>query len=365
MTGEELTTNEATIDQSATAPAVSDTSEADMGAVFDRLVTNNGADRGEGGKFTSPTADGAEKAASPDARGVPSGEEGAGAPADPPVVADTPAPAHLPGAIKSQWDKIPVEARAAIAAHQSEMDRKFGEIGKQYGAVKPIADKLAEASKFPDFAGMTPDQIAQGALELAAVQVNLGKNPVGTIIDIAKHYNVLPQLAQAFQGQGGDQAQLVTGLQQKIANLEAELSKVQSPERIREMVSTLLSERDAETVVQKFRAEEGKDYWADVEADMPEYVKKVVGRAEAQGLQMSEMDILKAAYDMAINANPDVRAKVRAAEAKATAGNTDPKKAAAVRNAVSINVKSSNSGKERVMTEEEAMASAYDRAMAS
>ena len=77
------------------------------------------------------------------------------------------------------------------------------------------------------------------------------------------------------------------------------------------------------------------------------------------------MAVLQKAYDMAINANPDVRAKVRAAEAKATAATPDPKKAAAVRNAVSINVKSSNSGKERPMTEEEAMASAYDRAMAS
>lgn len=360
MTGEELTTNEATIDQ--TTPAVSDTSESDMGAVFDRLVTNNGADRGEGGKFTSPNADGAEEAASPDARGVPSGDEGAGAPADPPVVADTPAPAHLPGAIKSQWATATPEMRAAIAAHQSEMDRKFGEIGKQYGAVKPIADKLTHATQnFPDFAGMTPDQLAQGALELAAVQVNLNKNPVGTIMDIAKHYNVLPQLAQAFNGQGGDQAQLVTGLQQKIANLENQLSKVSNPDTIRQTVSTTLQERETEALVQKFAAEDGKDYWAEVEADMPLYIRHVMEKQLAEGPQA----ILQKAYDMAINANPDVRAKVRAAEAKATAGSTDPKKAAAVRNAVSINVKSSNSGKERSMTEEEAMASAYDRAMAS
>jgi hypothetical protein len=93
---------------------------------------------------------------------------------------------------------------------------------------------------------------------------------------------------------------------------------------------------------------------------MPLYIKQVLEKGLAQGPN----GILQKAYDMAINANPDIRAKVRAAEAKATAGNPDPKRAAAVRNAVSINVKSSNSGKERIMTEEEAMASAYDRIMA-
>jgi len=360
LTGTELT-NEPIIDTPA-----SDTSEADMGAVFDRLVTNNGADRATDGKFASVDVPKVETASTGDG-GVPPVEEGAGdKPVDVPVAGDTPAPAHLPGAIKAQWATATPELRAAIAAHQSEMDRKFGEIGKQYGAVKPIADKLTHATQnFPDFAGMTPDQLAQGALELAAVQVNLNKNPIGTIMDIAKHYNVLPQLAQAFQAQGGqpvdaDHGQLVAGLQQKISNLETQLSKVSNPDTIRETVSTAFVERETETLVKQFAAADGKDYWADVEADMPLYIKHVLDKGLAEGPK----EILQTAYDMAINANPDVRAKVRAAEAKATAGKTDPKKAEAVRNAVSINVKSSNSGKERVMTEDEAMASAYDRVMA-
>lgn len=364
MTGEELPLDEPLDTNTGIEPAVSDTSEADMGAIFDRLVTNNGADRGADGKFTSAEPAESNAAASGDGGVSPDVEGAAAEPTDSPVPGETAAPAHLPGAIKSQWEHIPEEARSAIAAHQSEMDRKFGEIGKQYGAVKPIADRLTEATtKYPEFAGMTPDQIAQGAVELAAVQANLGKNPVGTIMDIAKHYNVLPQLAQVFQGEGGqnDQTQLVTGLQQQIANLEAQLSKVSNPETIRDTVSTAFAERETEALVQQFAAADGKDYWAEVEADMPLYIAHVMDRGLAEG----PTNILQTAYDMAINANPDVRAKVRAAEARATAETTDPKKAAAVRNAVSINVKSSASGKERTMTEEEAMASAYDRAMAS
>jgi len=50
-TGENLN-----IDAGAAAPAPVITEDAAMEAVFDRLVTNNGADRGDGGKFQSPAA---------------------------------------------------------------------------------------------------------------------------------------------------------------------------------------------------------------------------------------------------------------------------------------------------------------------
>lgn len=329
---------------------------ADMGAAWDRVMVQNGADRGEGGQFASP-----DNKASP-----PVGEEGAGAPADPSTVAVVaPAPAHLPQAIKADWDKIPESARNAITAHQAEMDRKFGEIGEQYGRVKPIAEKLTAATtQFPEFRGMSPDQIAQGALELAAVQSALNRGPesaVSTIMEVARTYNILPQLAAAFNAQPpAESAQLVTGLQQKIANLEAKLSQVGSPDTIRETVSTTLKERETETLVQSFSA--GKEHWTDVEAFIPSCIKHVM----ENGLATSPQEILDKAYDMAINANPVVREKVRAAEvAKATAAAADPKRAADARKAASINVKSSSSGNPRPMTFDESAAAAYDRAMAS
>lgn len=370
MTGEELNTvtpdTGATDTGGASAPVTEVMDEdAALSATFDRMVTNNGADRGENGKFTSPNP-------SPDTEGGKGGEpsaeeagEGAEVVENPPV-AGTAAPAHLPGGIKEQWEKIPEEARAAIVSHQTEMDRKFGEIGKQYGAIKPLADKLTEATqKFPDFAGMTPEQLAQGAIELGAVQVNLSRNPIGTIIEIAQHYKCLPQLVQALSGKegetGGQDNQLVAGLQQKISNLESQLSKVSNPDTIRNTVSTAFLERETETLVQSFAAEDGKEYWAEVEADMPLYIRHVMERGIADGPKA----ILQAAYDMAINANPEVRVKVRAAEAKATAAPTDPKRTEAAKKAASINVPSNGSGKERQMTEDELLAASYDRKMAS
>ena len=339
----------------APEPAPTPVEKDDIGAAWDRVMRDNGSDRDPTGRFASPNPE----------QPSPGGEEGAGEPAVTPPAAATPAPAHLPQAIKADWEKIPETARNAIAAHQADMDRKFGEVGKQLQAVKPIADRLTEAtSKFPEFAGMTPERLAQGALELAAVQTRLNKGPqaaVETIMEIAKAYHVLPMLAQAFSANPpSDQNQLITGLQQKIANLESQLQKAGNPETIRETVSTTLRERETETVVQDFA--KGKEFWTEVEASIPDYIRIVMGEP---GQQRTPSEVLETAYDMAINANPAVRAKVRAAEAKATAQVPDPKRAADARKAASINVKSATTGKDRPMTFEEAAGVAYDRAMAN
>ena len=354
MTGEDLNV----IEPSLPAPIdiASEETEA-MGAIWDRVNVQNGADRGDGGKFKSPAAAEGAQGDSPKGEGA--------ADAQPSPVVGVAAPAHLPQAIKADWDKIPESARSAIATHQAEMDRKFGEIGKQYGAVKPIADKImGAASQFPEFKGFTPDQIAEGAVQLAAVQARLESGSedarVSTIMEVAKTYGVLPALAKAF-GQQGDGNQLVTGLQQKIATLESRLSKVGNPDSIRETVSMTLKERETETLVQNFAANEGKDYWADVEAAMPTFIKAVMDKGEGKAPQ----EIIADAYDMAINALPDVRAKVRASEANATAAGPDPKRTEAARKAASINVPSTSSGKERVMTEDELLSAAYERKMAS
>lgn len=330
-----------------------------LGDVFDRMVTNNGADRGDGGKFVSPA--GTEGATA----GDPPLKSGEGAVDQPSPV--TAAPAHLPQAIKAHWDKYGPEAQAAIASHQAEMDRKFGEIGKQYGAVKPLADKLTEAtSKFPEFRGMTVDQIADGAIRLAAVQTALEKGPesaVSTIIEVAKSYNVLQQLAQVFGGQANDN-QTVVGLQQKIANLEAQVAKAGSPDFIREQITSTMTERETEASVRTFIASDGvKDFWPDVEAKIPDFIRLV--QADPANSGKSPKEILETAYDMAINALPDVRVKVRAAEAKATVPVSDPKRTEAAKRAASINVPSNSSGKERLPTEDELLAAAFDRKMAS
>jgi hypothetical protein len=351
-----LTTGENITTDAVANPDSVITEDSAMEAIWDRVNVQNGADRGDGGKFTSPAA--AEGAQG----GSPEGEGAVGA--QPSPVVGVAVPAHLPQAIKTDWDKIPETARNEIAKLSGEWDRKFGEVGAQLKTAKPIADKImGAAQQFDAFKGMSPEQIAEGAISLAGVQAALMKSPesaVSMIVEVAKTYNVLPQLAKVF-GQQGDGNQLVTGLQQQIANLENQLSQVGNPDTIRETVSMTLKERETETLVQSFAANEGKDYWPDVEASMPTFIKAVLDKGEGK----APKEIIADAYDMAINALPDVRAKVRASEAKVTAAQPDPKRTEAAKRAASINVPSGGVGKERQLTEDELYGAAYDRKMAS
>lgn len=337
------------------APVVTEAASDDaiLSATFDRLVTNNGSDRDEGGKFASPAS--GEKTADTIAD---AGAEGA-EPAEQAPPTATLAPAHLPNSLKAQWEKMPEEARAEVAKLTSEWDRKFGEQGKLWQAAKPVMDRLNEAiQKHPEFRGMSPDDIGKSAAQLAAVQVSFNKNPVGTIMDLARSANVLPQLAQIFsQGEQkpGDQGQIIASLERKIAQLEAEHKRASNPDAIRETVSTTLAEKEAKTTLENWA--KAQTFYAEVEADLPHYVAKVI---EKSGRERPHTDILTDAYDMAINANPEVRAKVRAAEVKTTAANQDPKRAEAAKKAASINVPS-GSGKEREPTEDEILSATYDR----
>ncbi len=341
-------------------PAAPPSQDDVLGQVFDRMTRDSGANRGPDGRFVSPNAGTGEP---PVVAENGAGSDGVGA--VPPLASViAPAPAHLPQSIKTDWEKLPETTRNEIARLTGEWDRKFGEQGKQLGQVKPIADRLTAAvQKFPEFHGMTPDQIADGALQLAAVQSSLNKDPVKTLIDVAQSYGVLAHLSAALQGQeapaGADSTRTIAALERKIAGMEAELKKVANPETVRAEISRTMQEQDAETQVKTFAKD--KEFWADVEAHLPPFIQKALEMGPGKPIG----ETLSLAYDMAINALPEVRAKVRAAEAKATAAKPDPKLAEAARKAVSINVKSSANGKDRAMSDDEVFGSAYDRAMAN
>ncbi len=68
---------------------------------------------------------------------------------------------------------------------------------------------------------------------------------------------------------------------------------------------------------------------------------------------------------MAVNAIPEVRAKVQATEKIEVANQPDSKRSEAARKAASINVKSKGSGKQSYSTDEEAMAAIYDKHFAA
>lgn len=335
-------------------PVISEDDE--MSAAYDAVMKDDAEarERGKDGKFKG--AKGAERA-SLEGEGKEAGVEGS--------TASTSAPAHLPQAIKASWEQIPVEAREAIAKHQGEMDRKFAEAGRQMQSARPILDKLSQAAQtIPIMQGMSPQQLADGALQLAAVQAQLDRGSpdqrVQTLMQIANHYGVLPQIAAMVSGQQPDQQ--VTSLHQEIAQLRQLLGQQQvhnSPEMIEGKFAEMMRVRDAEQAVEGFA--KSMPLFADVEASLPRFVE--MARERLPNADM--MTVLETAYDMAVHADPEARKKAADLEAQATTSGGDTDRRAAAKRAASINVKSHTSGKGRQSSEEELMGAAYERAMAS
>jgi hypothetical protein len=363
MTVEDLNTApsvESEVNEAAqvSAPQAPEISEDDaMGEAYEAAMKGDSPEkeRGEDGKFKSAKGD--EKA-SLEGEGNEAAEEGS--------TASTAAPAHLPQAIKASWEQIPVEAREAIAKHQGEMDRKFAEVGRQMQAAKPIMDKLTQAQQtVPIMQGMTPQQLADGALQLAAVQVQLDRGTpqqrTETLMQIANHYGVLPQIAAMVSGQQPDQQ--VTSLHQEIAQLRQLLGQQQvqnSPDMIEGKFAEMMRVRDAEQAVEGFA--KSMPLFADVEATLPRFVEMARDRMPEADM----MAVLEAAYDMAVHADPEARKKLLDLEANAaTTSNGDTERRDAAKRAASINVKGHTSGKTRQASEDELMSAAWERAMAS
>lgn len=349
--------------------------DAEMSSVFDAAYADGdeageGATtqpRGEDGRFVGKDGDAGGKpdqdelTAEAEGEAEDGGEEG---PAPEDEQAETvAAPAHLPQAIKDGWAKIPASTQAALVAHQTDMDRKFGEIGRQFADVKPIAERLRQATEaYPQFKGMTPERLADGVVQLAAVQSKLESDPAGTILEIAQMYGVGETLRQAFSGNAPDAGQsAMAQMQQEMAQLRRQLADRGREPDIDGILAAKIEEREIFQTIEKFGAE--KPHFKTVEESLPVFVQ--AERQRRPDATFSE--VLEAAYNAATYANPEVRAKILAEEAKKAteAADKTPERSEKAKAAKKINVKPLASSEPVKLTEDEAYSAAYDRIVAA
>ena len=336
------------------APAAVERSDDDIaGEVFDRLVTNNGAAKGEDGKFVSPDPARAAEAA---AQQTEDGQEQAGQPE-----AVAPPPANWQG-LEDVWKAIPPEHSAKVKAHFDDLHRRMSDQGRQLASVKPISDHFTQAAKaLPQLANMAPEQIARDAIQLAVIQRQLTENPVETLLQVANRYGAIPGLIQKLSGQPQPEgAQHISSLQREIADLKEHIQKVSDPSQIETHVSQALETRSAQEAVKSFAADPANDYWPILEPHLPAHIAEIM--QANPGLPADQ--VLRRAYDKALDAFPALK-QAKAAAKPAAVTDLDQKRAEAAKKAASVNVKSTSTGKERQLSEEEAMAAAYDRAVAS
>ncbi|BCG88509.1 hypothetical protein MesoLj113c_46190 [Mesorhizobium sp. 113-3-9] len=346
------------------AGAINDNTVADdsaLEAIWNKNERDNGAER-ENGKFVSADRNETADTVSPkgDDGGEPAGDgltPGAGS---------VPLPDNWKGlqgadVVKGAWEKTPAEIRAFVAAREQELQGRLSDHGRQLSAVKPIQEVIdrhghyfdpQKGRKLADGTVVTP---AKAIDFLFNAQANLDRAPVESIMAIIDSYGVRDKIAAAF---GHTVQQGESELRQEIAGLKTLLATVGNPASIDDRINQKLQER----VEQQSAADEltrlsaDKPLYSEIpEVDMVEAIHKARRKL---GDAASKEAVFGLAYDMAVNADPDLRAKAAAGKPAASNG---AGKVEGARRAAAVNIPSTASGKGRALTEEEELAAVYDR----
>lgn len=346
----------AVIDQQPTAPVGIETGseDADLGAIWDRIERDNGAARDDRGKFASASpapAEGTEPLEGGE------GEAAAVAETSTPEAVEVPLPSNWRG-LEETWAKVPAELRETIRAHEEKLHQTLSQQGQALSAYKPLSEVFGEYSEY--FNGQRGNYRPDEAVRfLFGLQRGMDEKPEETILQIIDTYELRPKLAAMFGGQGGEAAQQPESLLlSKIDQLEATIQRLSDPSKIDQRITEKLKEdREYSAVEQEIsRVATTMPLYAEIpEEDMVHFINKSWAKL---GNTASKEAVLKSAYDMAINADPDLRAKSAALKPAAA---SDPERVAAAKRANSTNIRSTSSGKSRELTEDELLADVYDK----
>jgi len=265
-----------------------------------------------------------------------------------PAQAQVEAPSDVPAALKAKWPTLAPDVQDAVLSTHRDLSRKLAEQGRVSQGVKPVVDVLQQAIKdIPTMRDMRPEEVARDVFQMAQRMHELNVNPVQTLLRVAQERGAIDGLRQALEGTAPNaSAQENVALSREVATLKKQLQQATAPEAMDLRIEHRLTTRDVERSVTSYAA--GKKDWANVEPFIPNMIPIAQSRL---GPGASATDVLEAAYDMAIHAIPDLRARATAAAQAPVA--TDPAKTEAQARAKSVNVTSRPSAPKE-MTERQA-----------
>lgn len=260
-------------------------------------------------------------------------------------------PADLPSGIKEKWAGMAEDVREAVLASHRDLGRKLADQGRIVQASRPVYDVLVKAAEeLPALKGMTPAHIAHDMLAMAKIQNDLVTDPVRTILGVAMQYGAIDGIRAALAGQQAPANPAVSP--RDLQATQARVDRALAPEVIDQRIEQTIAVRENQRMVQEYAS--AKPYWGDVEAVVADMIPVAIRKL---GEGASAKDVLDAAYDMAVHADPVTRAKVQAAVKPLT---PDPALAMAQRNAKSINVQS-QLGKAKALTEDQQYDAIWDK----
>lgn len=333
----------ATIETSA--PTLSE--DDALAAVWDKVERDNNAARDESGKFTAGETKPLEGGEGEAAKTV--------AETSTPETVDVPLPSNWRG-LEDTWSKLPKELREPIRAHEEKLHQTLSQQGQALSAYKPIGDVIERYKEY--FGGERGNHKPHEAIEyMFSLQRGMDDNPVDTLLKIADTYNIRSKLAEMFGG--NEQTQNESALLSKIGQLEQTIARLADPAKVDERITQKLTENRQYSEAESLMSRVFKE--TPLADQVPEDVLTTFINMSWQrlGNTATQETVLKNALDMAINADPDLRTK--AAALKAAAAN-DPGRVAAAKRANETNIRSTSTGKERKLTEEEELALAWDKA---
>lgn len=348
----------AVIEQNTAPVNATESTDDALGAVWDRLERDNGAARDDSGKFVSSNPDNEPAQVQEPLEGG-EGEAAAVADTSTPEAVEVPLPSNWRG-LEETWSKIPAELRDTIKAHEDKLHQTLSQQGQALSAFKPIGDVIQKYGDY--FDGRTAAYKPADAVEyLFNLQRQMDANPVDTLLQIADTYQLRPHLAQMFGGQAGEGQTADNSSQVLLAEinqLKTIIRDMGDPSKIDARISSKLSEERQSQAVEDEISRVSKDMplYADIpEEDMVHFINRSWAKL---GNTASREAVLKSAYDMAINADPDLRAKAAALKSAAT---HDPARVAAAKRANESNIRSTSSGKTRDLTDDELLGQVFDK----
>ncbi len=326
-----------------------------LGAVFDTVSKEEVSTRDANGRFLSRTTPDAAETGKEPLEGGEGEEQKAGEISTPP--GDVPLPSSWRGK-EDLWAKVPADLKEPLRAHQEQLHKTLSEQGQVISAYKPISDVLTNYKDY--FGGDRGNYKPHEAVEyLFSLQRQMDDNPIDTLMQIADTYELRPHLQKMFGGAGGESGQATenSALLAKISQLEGTIRTMGDPSKIDQRITQKLDEARAFGEVDQLVSRLSPDMPLYEEIPEPDLVSFIHMAKQKLGGSASQEAVLKRAYDMAVNADPDLRAKAAALK---TAASSNPEQIAAAKRANQANLRSTSTGKTRQLTQEEELGAVFD-----
>lgn len=238
-------------------------------------------------------------------------ETGASAPAETPTIR---MPASLKPELKARWEQLDPDVQAELVRREeevqsakSEWDKKANRYNQLDAVISPVRERIA-------LAGTTEDQYIR---QLIAADEILRSNPEVGLREVARMYGVHPSQLNAVMQQQAAEQQYSQGYHPVIDQLEAKVQQLIDHINQQQYAEEERANADLQAHIDAFKSDPAHRYFEDVRPLM------------AALFSAGQVTDLKTAYDMAVYADPKIRAliqqervaddKAKAAAAKAKA----------------------------------------------